>query len=143
MFLKEVGSDHGDTPRTSEACCKVKHKVSLEGVMPCALVQGLLYILWSCDHCTCAGSHVMTSQQDTDIMSHTMLSPTHHKVCQGLYSTSLLNFLPPFYTNNVSIKIHKNQIILCACILECAGFGLSQGTGQESYCINIDRRPLQ
>ena len=54
----------------------------------------------------------------------------------------------------MNIKIHnKNQFILCACILERAGFGLSQGTGQKSLCQHrpatiaipevLDVRPLR
>ena len=52
--------------------------------MPCTFGQGLLYILWSCDHHTCTGSDIMMSRQDTDVTSYTTLSPTHHKVHQQL-----------------------------------------------------------
>ena len=59
--------------------------------MPCAFVQGLLYVLWSCDHHTCTGSDVMMSQQDTDITSHTTSSPTRRQLMKVLAAENTRN----------------------------------------------------
>ena len=54
----------------------------LDGVMPCTFVQGLLYILQSHDHHTCAGSDIMTSRQDTYVTSRMTSSPTRLNVIE-------------------------------------------------------------
>ena len=59
--------------------------------MPCAFVQGLLYVLWSCDHHTCTGSDVMTSQQDTNITSHTTSSLTRWQLTKVLAAENTRN----------------------------------------------------